>query len=124
LWQQWRRSPTSGQSATARSVQGACVVRVALPDECRGSIRRVALPCRPGARARDLCRALAHAAAITNPQDYALFALHDGHGNALALPLLGFMFFLILLEELNGLAVSALGVRLRKLNHVGRSSDG
>lgn len=56
------------------------VVRVALPDECRGSIRRVALPCRPGARARDLCRALAHAAAITNPQDYALFALHDGHG--------------------------------------------
>ncbi|XP_060804261.1 protein sprint isoform X5 [Amyelois transitella] len=57
---------------------GVAVVRVALPDECRGSIRRVALPCRPGARARDLCRALAHAAAITNPQDYALFALHDG----------------------------------------------
>lgn len=57
------------------------VVRVVLPDECRGSIRRVPVPCRPGARARDLCRALAHAAAITNPQDYALFALHDGHGN-------------------------------------------
>ncbi|CAK1582869.1 unnamed protein product [Parnassius mnemosyne] len=71
----WRRgsSPQAWQAA-----RGAAVVRVALPDECRGSIRRVALPCRPGARARDLCRALAHAAAITNPQDYALFALHDG----------------------------------------------
>ncbi|XP_061376814.1 protein sprint isoform X7 [Danaus plexippus] len=68
----WRRG--SGES---REV-GVAVVRVALPDECRGSIRRVALPCRPGARARDLCRALAHAAHITNPQDYALFALHDG----------------------------------------------
>ncbi|XP_063625447.1 protein sprint isoform X5 [Cydia splendana] len=67
----WRRG--SAES----SAGGCCVVRVALPDECRGSIRRVALPCRPGARARDLCRALAHAAAITNPQDYALFALHD-----------------------------------------------
>ncbi|XP_072932771.1 protein sprint isoform X6 [Epargyreus clarus] len=69
----WRRG-----SATGREGCGVAVVRVALPDECRGSIRRVALPCRPGARARDLCRALAHAAAITNPQDYALFALHDG----------------------------------------------
>ncbi|CAG4996643.1 unnamed protein product [Parnassius apollo] len=68
----WRRGSSSQQA------RGAAVVRVALPDECRGSIRRVALPCRPGARARDLCRALAHAAAITNPQDYALFALHDG----------------------------------------------
>ncbi|XP_038212784.1 protein sprint isoform X6 [Zerene cesonia] len=69
----WRRGSAEG----AREC-GVAVVRVALPDECRGSIRRVALPCRPGARARDLCRALAHAAAITNPQDYALFALHDG----------------------------------------------
>ncbi|XP_041981717.1 protein sprint isoform X3 [Aricia agestis] len=69
----WRR----GSSESERSAC-ATVVRVALPDECRGSIRRVALPCRAGARARDLCRALAHAAAITNPQDYALFALHDG----------------------------------------------
>ncbi|XP_053608354.1 protein sprint isoform X8 [Plodia interpunctella] len=69
---QWRRGSLEGCSG------GVAVVRVALPDECRGSIRRVALPCRPGARARDLCRALAHAAAITNPQDYALFALHDG----------------------------------------------
>ncbi|CAG9583151.1 unnamed protein product [Danaus chrysippus] len=68
----WRRG-----SGECREV-GVAVVRVALPDECRGSIRRVALPCRPGARARDLCRALAHAAHITNPQDYALFALHDG----------------------------------------------
>ncbi|KAL0878561.1 hypothetical protein ABMA27_003648 [Loxostege sticticalis] len=70
---QWRRGSTDCGNGG-----GAAVVRVALPDECRGSIRRVALPCRPGARARDLCRALAHAAAITNPQDYALFALHDG----------------------------------------------
>ncbi|XP_061718346.1 protein sprint isoform X4 [Cydia pomonella] len=73
-------SATPGRRGSAESAAGAggcCVVRVALPDECRGSIRRVALPCRPGARARDLCRALAHAAAITNPQDYALFALHD-----------------------------------------------
>ncbi|XP_013172895.1 PREDICTED: protein sprint isoform X2 [Papilio xuthus] len=67
-----------GSGSGCGSGRGAAVVRVALPDECRGSIRRVALPCRPGARARDLCRALAHAAAITNPQDYALFALHDG----------------------------------------------
>ncbi|XP_063828895.1 protein sprint isoform X6 [Ostrinia nubilalis] len=71
---QWRR----GSTDCGNNGGGAAVVRVALPDECRGSIRRVALPCRPGARARDLCRALAHAAAITNPQDYALFALHDG----------------------------------------------
>ncbi|XP_050343970.1 protein sprint isoform X4 [Nymphalis io] len=70
----WRR----GSAESAREGCGVAVVRVALPDECRGSIRRVALPCRPGARARDLCRALAHAAHITNPQDYALFALHDG----------------------------------------------
>ncbi|XP_034832978.1 protein sprint isoform X4 [Maniola hyperantus] len=70
----WRR----GSAESNREGCGVAVVRVALPDECRGSIRRVALPCRPGARARDLCRALAHAAAITNPQDYALFALHDG----------------------------------------------
>ncbi|CAH2090290.1 unnamed protein product [Euphydryas editha] len=70
----WRR----GSAESAREGCGVAVVRVALPDECRGSIRRVALPCRPGARARDLCRAHAHAAAITNPQDYALFALHDG----------------------------------------------
>ncbi|XP_045499647.1 protein sprint isoform X6 [Colias croceus] len=70
----WRRGSAEG----GRECAGVAVVRVALPDECRGSIRRVALPCRPGARARDLCRALAHAAAITNPQDYALFALHDG----------------------------------------------
>ncbi|KAJ2951791.1 hypothetical protein O0L34_g13956 [Tuta absoluta] len=70
----WRR----GSVESARDEATVAVVRVALPDECRGSIRRVALPCRPGARARDLCRALAHAAAITNPQDYALFALHDG----------------------------------------------
>ncbi|CAH0676936.1 unnamed protein product, partial [Chilo suppressalis] len=73
----WRRG--SSEWAGGRSGSGTAVVRVALPDECRGSIRRVALPCRPGARARDLCRALAHAAAITNPQDYALFVLHDGH---------------------------------------------
>ncbi|GBP31775.1 Protein sprint [Eumeta japonica] len=74
----WRRG--SLESGSTGAVDGACaVVRVALPDECRGSIRRVALPCRPGARARDLCRALAIAAAITNPQDYALFALYDGH---------------------------------------------
>ncbi|KPJ06561.1 Protein sprint [Papilio machaon] len=72
-----RRGSGSG-SGSGCGARGAAVVRVALPDECRGSIRRVALPCRPGARARDLCRALAHAAAITNPQDYALFALHDG----------------------------------------------
>ncbi|XP_049874840.1 protein sprint isoform X6 [Pectinophora gossypiella] len=71
----WRR----GSLEANRDGCPVAVVRVALPDECRGSIRRVALPCRPGARARDLCRALAHAAAITNPQDYALFALHDGH---------------------------------------------
>ncbi|XP_063538213.1 protein sprint isoform X5 [Cydia strobilella] len=71
----WRRGSGSGSAESVAG--GCCVVRVALPDECRGSIRRVALPCRPGARARDLCRALAHAAAITNPQDYALFALHD-----------------------------------------------
>ncbi|XP_050668796.1 protein sprint isoform X9 [Leptidea sinapis] len=68
---QWRRRSQSEGCEVA-------VVRVALPDECRGSIRRLALPSRPGARARDLCRALAHAASITNPQDYALFALHDG----------------------------------------------
>ncbi|XP_026330822.1 protein sprint isoform X7 [Hyposmocoma kahamanoa] len=76
---QWRRGSIEGN----RDGCPIAVVRVALPDECRGSIRRVALPCRPGARARDLCRALAHAAAITNPQDYALFALHDGHGKYL-----------------------------------------
>ncbi|XP_011555386.3 protein sprint isoform X7 [Plutella xylostella] len=70
----WRRGSLESSSSSG----GCAVVRVALPDECRGSIRRVALPCRPGARVRDLCRALAHAAAITNPQDYALFALHDG----------------------------------------------
>ncbi|XP_063385318.1 protein sprint isoform X6 [Cydia fagiglandana] len=70
-------SATPWRRGSVESAGGCCVVRVALPDECRGSIRRVALPCRPGARARDLCRALAHAAAITNPQDYALFALHD-----------------------------------------------
>ncbi|CAK1543049.1 unnamed protein product [Leptosia nina] len=69
----WRRGSAEGGRDTS-----VAVVRVALPDECRGSIRRVALPCRPGARVKDLCRALAHAAAITNPQDYALFALHDG----------------------------------------------
>ncbi|XP_052750300.1 protein sprint isoform X3 [Galleria mellonella] len=73
----WLRG--SVEACAAGGGAGGAVVRVALPDECRGSIRRVALPCRPGARARDLCRALAHAAAITNPQDYALFALHDGH---------------------------------------------
>ncbi|XP_075977179.1 src homology 2 domain-containing protein sprint isoform X9 [Anticarsia gemmatalis] len=72
---QWRR----GSMDTGREQCPVAVVRVVLPDECRGSIRRVPVPCRPGARARDLCRALAHAAAITNPQDYALFALHDGH---------------------------------------------
>ncbi|XP_047028256.1 protein sprint isoform X5 [Helicoverpa zea] len=71
----WRR----GSVDTTREQCPVAVVRVVLPDECRGSIRRVPVPCRPGARARDLCRALAHAAAITNPQDYALFALHDGH---------------------------------------------
>ncbi|XP_068628082.1 protein sprint isoform X2 [Battus philenor] len=74
----YRRGSSSQGSQAWQGSRGAAVVRVALPDECRGSIRRVALPCRPGARARDLCRALAHAAAITNPQDYALFALHDG----------------------------------------------
>ncbi|XP_050668786.1 protein sprint isoform X2 [Leptidea sinapis] len=80
-----RLAPEPGPDSTApwrrRSQSEGCevaVVRVALPDECRGSIRRLALPSRPGARARDLCRALAHAASITNPQDYALFALHDG----------------------------------------------
>lgn len=72
---QWRR----GSVDNNREQHSVAVVRVVLPDECRGSIRRVPVPCRPGARARDLCRALAHAAAITNPQDYALFALHDGH---------------------------------------------
>ncbi|XP_073946093.1 src homology 2 domain-containing protein sprint isoform X2 [Choristoneura fumiferana] len=72
-------SATPWRRGSIESNGGCAVVRVALPDECRGSIRRVALPCRPGARARDLCRALAHAAAITNPQDYALFALHDSH---------------------------------------------
>ncbi|CAH0686320.1 unnamed protein product [Spodoptera exigua] len=72
---QWRR----GSVDNNRDQHSVAVVRVVLPDECRGSIRRVPVPCRPGARARDLCRALAHAAAITNPQDYALFALHDGH---------------------------------------------
>ncbi|XP_035437956.2 protein sprint isoform X2 [Spodoptera frugiperda] len=71
----WRR----GSVDNNREQHSVAVVRVVLPDECRGSIRRVPVPCRPGARARDLCRALAHAAAITNPQDYALFALHDGH---------------------------------------------
>lgn len=71
----WRR----GSMDTLREQCPVAVIRVVLPDECRGSIRRVPVPCRPGARARDLCRALAHAAAITNPQDYALFALHDGH---------------------------------------------
>ncbi|XP_037873263.1 protein sprint isoform X6 [Bombyx mori] len=70
----WRRGSIDGRDQCP-----VAVVRVVLPDECRGSIRRVPVPCRPGARARDLCRALAHAAAITNPQDYALFALHDGH---------------------------------------------
>ncbi|CAF4842439.1 unnamed protein product [Pieris macdunnoughi] len=82
-----RLAPEAGSDSSASCRRGsecsnretAAVVRVALPDECRGWIRRVALPCRPAARVRDLCRALAHAAAITNPQDYALFALHDGH---------------------------------------------
>ncbi|KAG6440960.1 hypothetical protein O3G_MSEX001585 [Manduca sexta] len=73
----WRRG--SSDSGRAGAGAGAAVVRVVLPDECRGNIRHVPVPCRPGARARDLCRALAHAAHITNPQDYALFALHDGH---------------------------------------------
>lgn len=62
------------------SIGAGGVARVLVPDEATGALRRVSLPWRSGARARDLCRALAHRARITNPQDYGLFAVRDGEG--------------------------------------------
>lgn len=56
------------------------VAKVLVPDESSGAIKCVALPWRPGAKAKDLCRALAQRTRITNPQDYGLFTLRDGEG--------------------------------------------
>jgi Ras and Rab interactor 2/3 len=81
---QWRTgSLGSGVSCTggSGSTGAGGVARILVPDETAGALRRVALPWRPGARVRDLCRALAHRARITNPQDYGLFALRDGEGD-------------------------------------------
>ena len=50
-----------------------------IPDEKNGSIVTRTLPIRPGSTARDLCRMMAHKLRVTNPQDFALYKLVDGH---------------------------------------------
>lgn len=54
-------------------------IRVAIPDEQKGSIEYHTFPAVAQMNVARLCRVIAHQLAITNPEDYGLCVLYDGY---------------------------------------------
>ncbi|CAD5225293.1 unnamed protein product [Bursaphelenchus okinawaensis] len=58
-------------------------IRVAIPDEQKGSIEYHTFPAVAQMNVARLCRVIAHQLAITNPEDYGLCVLYDGYETCL-----------------------------------------
>ncbi|CAL4150033.1 unnamed protein product [Meganyctiphanes norvegica] len=70
------------QEVSVVSEQG--VMKIVIPDEKNGSIITRTLPIRPGTTTREVWKMMAHKMKVTNPQDYGLYKLVDGHESLLA----------------------------------------
>ncbi|CAD5231494.1 unnamed protein product [Bursaphelenchus xylophilus] len=60
-------------------------IRIAIPDEQKGSIEYHTFPAVAQMNVARLCRVIAHQLAITNPEDYGLCVLYDGYETCLNL---------------------------------------
>ncbi|RUS79026.1 hypothetical protein EGW08_013209, partial [Elysia chlorotica] len=71
-----------GHLPTLSDMQG--FLKIAIPDELHDSITWKTLPVRPNMNTKDVCALVAHKFKVTNPQDYGLFLLCDGHESQMA----------------------------------------
>ena len=73
-------SACSSSAVSVASTSSPTSLRVLVPDEATAAIVARSVPAHPGLTARDVCKIVAHKMGITNPEDFALFALSAGTG--------------------------------------------
>ena len=73
-------SACSSTALSTASTSSPTSLRVLVPDEATAAIVARSVPAHPGLTARDVCKIVAHKMGITNPEDFALFALSGGAG--------------------------------------------